>query len=132
MVRLDCRAVYTELSLIVRRYTEQQECGFMVCANERTKIMESQLEETKQKIKELLVKNGFPEFGGVSIDTDKINVVSKRDDMPEGEGIYWTIRRRSGQRWMLSDKNKPNYFANEEKMLEFIGNTLRELVSSSG
>jgi len=95
--------------------------------------MKSQLEETKQKIIELLVRYGFPKFGGVNIDPpDKIIVVSKRDDMPEGEGIYMTIRQRSGQCWMISDPNKPNYFPDEEKMLEFIENTLRERVKCCG
>ena len=38
--------------------------------------MESQLEETKQKIIELLIKYGFPKFGGVNIDPpDKMIVV---------------------------------------------------------
>lgn len=94
--------------------------------------MKSQLEETKQKIIELVVSYGFPTPGVNIYPPDKIIVEPKRDDMPEGEGIYMTIKRRSGQRWMISDHNKPHYFQYEEEMLEFIENKLQELVKCCG
>ena len=86
-----------------------------VYANERTKIMKSQLEETKQKIIELLVRYGFPKFGvGYIYSPERIYVESKRDDMPEGEGISMTIRR-SGHHWYLtmSDDDRPYEFKDD-------------------
>ena len=96
--------------------------------------MKSQLEETKRKIKELLIKYGFPTYG-VNInpfEPDRIQVQSRRDDM--SEGIIITIRR-SEHHWYItmSGDDKPRDFKDdEEKMLESIENKLQELVKCCG
>ena len=96
--------------------------------------MKSQLEETKQKIIELIVRYGFPKFGGVNIyPPDRIYVESKRDDMREGEGISMVIRR-SEHHWyltMLGD-DRPRRFTDDEEMLESIEKKLQELVKCCG
>lgn len=99
--------------------------------------MESQLEETKREIEELLDKNGFSTCW-VSIDPpDKIIVESKRDDMPEGEGISMIITRRSEQDWAIamSENNRPrdrHYLKDKEEVLKFIEKKLQELVKCCG
>lgn len=96
--------------------------------------MKSQLEETKRKIIELLDKDGFP-TDRVNInpfEPDRIQVQSRRDDMPEG--IHMTIRR-SEHNWYItmSGDDKPRDFKDdEEKMLESIEKKLQELVKCCG
>ena len=96
--------------------------------------MKSQLEETKQKIKELLKKKGFS-TDRVSInplEPDKIYVVSERDDMPKE--IHMTIRR-SEHNWyitMSGDDRPCDFKDDEEKMLKFIEKKLQELVKCCG
>ena len=93
--------------------------------------MKSQLEETKLKIKELLIKYGFSPCW-VTLQTDKIIVESKRDDMQED---IFMIIRRSEHNWYItmSGDDKPRDFKNdEEKMLESIENKLQELVKCCG
>jgi len=111
----------------------------MVYANERAKIMKSQLdmksqlEETKQEIIELLVRYGFPKFGGVNIyPQDRIYVESKRDDIPED--IFMVIRR-SEHHWYLTmsgDDKTCDFKDDKEKMLESIENKLQEFVKCCG
>ena len=96
--------------------------------------MISPLEETKQKIKNLLDKYGFS-TRWVSFnprETDKIQVVSERGDTPEGEGIIMTISQPSGQRWRILDHGKGHWFEDEEEMLEFIDIELQDLVKGCG
>ncbi len=96
--------------------------------------MISPLEETKQKIKELLIKYGFPAYG-VNInplEPDRIQVQSRRDDMPEG--ITMTIRR-SEHNWYLTmsgDDRPCDFKDDEEKMLDTIEKKLQELVKCCG
>ena len=109
----------------------------MAYTNERTKIMKSQLEreveEVKQKIKELLDKYGFS-IDKVSIyinhtQTNKIQVQSRRDDIPEE--ITMTIRHDE-HNWHItnmSGDDKTRHFKDDkEKMLKFIEKKLQELV----
>lgn len=101
-----------------------------------TKIMK--LEETKRKIKELLDKPDFSSFSsGVNINHSKLNihVWFKRDDTPEREGIEMTIRPRFGQEWTITMNNRSRYrhhVPDEEEMLKFIENKLRELAKGCG
>ena len=101
--------------------------------------MNSELEETKQEIKELLKKKGFSTYGVVinPTQTDKIIVESKRDDMPEGEGIYMLITRRSEQDWTITDKSvdrtrPPHTLKDKEEVLEFIEDELQEHIKCCG
>ena len=100
----------------------------MLFDNERIKIMKSELEEAKKEIKELLVRYGFPTYGVDICPPNKIHVECKRDDLKE-EGVSMVISR-SEYYWnltMLGD-DRHHHFTDKEKMLEFIENTLRELV----
>ena len=95
--------------------------------------MKSQLEETRRKINELLVKYGFSNGSNINpVEPDRIQVQSRRDDMPEG--IHMTIRR-SEHNWYItmSGDDKPRDFKDdEEKMLESIEKKLQELVKCCG
>ena len=99
--------------------------------------MKSQLEETRRKIIEVLDKRGFPTYGVKIYPPDKIIVESKRDDMPEEEGIYMILRLHSDQCWgiTMSDDDRlrgPQPSKDEEEMLEFLKNELRKLDKCCG
>ena len=99
--------------------------------------MESQLEEMRRKINELLAKRGF--YTGATIGAhinpsqpDRIQVQSQRDDIQINISIgyfepNWTLTDESVDR-----THPPHTFKDKEDVLEFIDNKLQELVKCCG